>query len=131
MPAQSNMDSSNTTAASGPKTYIRLFLRASNLPTSIIAQGYRQPDTFARVSLVKPHQTSDVASPRSIPELPTGSPAVSHGDSLEEGEASDSDYVLPRAESQHGLVLDEKTEVRENLFCNSIWRVAFCQIIVL
>ena len=46
-----------------PTTRIRLYLRASNLPKSLIAQGYRQPDSFARVSVIAPRQDDDQALP--------------------------------------------------------------------
>jgi hypothetical protein len=54
------MDKTDTTeATAGPKTRIRLYLRASNLPKSLIAQGYRQPDSLARVSVVTPCRNDD------------------------------------------------------------------------
>lgn len=54
------MDKTNTDteATPGPKTRIRLYLRASNLP-KLIAQGYRQPDSLARVSVVTPRRNED------------------------------------------------------------------------
>ena len=42
-------------------TRIRLYLRASNLPR-LIAKGYRQTDSLARVSVIAPRQDGDEAS---------------------------------------------------------------------
>lgn len=43
-------------------TRIRLKLRASNLPRSLITQGYRQRGSSARVSVISPLQDDDEAS---------------------------------------------------------------------
>ncbi len=56
------MDQSiDATIGATPTTRIRLYLRASNLPRSFIAQGYRQPDSFARVSVIAPRQIDEEA----------------------------------------------------------------------
>ena len=46
--------SMDQSAIVGPTTQIHLYLRASNLPKSLTAQGYRQPDSLARVSVIDP-----------------------------------------------------------------------------
>lgn len=46
----------------GPTTRISLYLRASNLPKSLIAQGYRQPDSLARVSVIAPRKDGGEAT---------------------------------------------------------------------
>lgn len=57
--AMDQTDTDNTEAAPGPRTRIRLFLRASNLPKSLIAQGYLQPDSLARVSVINPRNEDE------------------------------------------------------------------------
>mmetsp|Transcript_41636 Transcript_41636/g.87328 ORF Transcript_41636/g.87328 Transcript_41636/m.87328 type:complete len:145 (+) Transcript_41636:69-503(+) len=53
--------SDETSQSGGPTTNIRLYLRASNLPKSIIQQ---HPDTLARISLVPPSSSSSSSSER-------------------------------------------------------------------
>ena len=91
--------------AAGPTTRIRLFLRASNLPKSLTAQGLRQPDTLARVSLVTPHH--DTAVPVATQEddgeqQKDGLPAV---DGSDENVCSE-----PSGHPHYDQILDE-TEV--------------------
>jgi len=51
--------------AGGPTTNIRLYLRASSLPKSLINQ---QPDTLARVSLISPQSSSQLPPPVPPPD---------------------------------------------------------------
>mmetsp|Transcript_3274 Transcript_3274/g.5063 ORF Transcript_3274/g.5063 Transcript_3274/m.5063 type:complete len:84 (-) Transcript_3274:76-327(-) len=68
----------------GPTTNIRLYLRASNLPKSIINQ---QPDTLARISLLHPQDSSQPQLPPPVP------PPGESGDGGAEGEVLDETEV--------------------------------------
>ncbi|KAL3778632.1 hypothetical protein HJC23_001581 [Cyclotella cryptica] len=58
--------STNATIRSAPTTRIRLYLRASNLPKSLIAQ---EPDSFAKVSIVSPRQNDEALAEEYVGEL--------------------------------------------------------------
>eukprot|EP00579_Thalassiosira_antarctica_P000165 CAMPEP_0201866306 /NCGR_PEP_ID=MMETSP0902-20130614/942_1 /ASSEMBLY_ACC=CAM_ASM_000551 /TAXON_ID=420261 /ORGANISM="Thalassiosira antarctica, Strain CCMP982" /LENGTH=671 /DNA_ID=CAMNT_0048391255 /DNA_START=92 /DNA_END=2107 /DNA_ORIENTATION=- len=72
----------------GPTTNIRLYLRASNLPKSIINQ---QPDTLARISLLHPQDSSQPQLPPPVP------PPGESGDGGAEGEVLDETEVVTKS----------------------------------
>ena len=60
----SSTDEVDDIITGGPTTNIRLYLRCSNLPKSIINQ---QPDTIARVSILPPPNSSQQQQEQALP----------------------------------------------------------------
>lgn len=96
----SSIDDQEVAVEGGPTTNIRLHLRASNLPKSILNQ---QPDTLARISLYSPQQQASDSNNGSADQLPTPVPVF---DDVTQGEEENGDSSL-----QDERVLDE-TEVK-------------------
>ena len=63
----SSTDEVDDIITGGPTTNIRLYLRCSNLPKSIINQ---QPDTIARVSILPPPNSSQQQEQALPPPVP-------------------------------------------------------------
>ena len=78
----SSKDEVDDIITGGPTTNIRLYLRCSNLPKSIINQ---QPDTIARVSILPPPNSSQQQQEQALPP-PVPPPAATDD---EDGDGGD------------------------------------------
>mmetsp|Transcript_24635 Transcript_24635/g.51582 ORF Transcript_24635/g.51582 Transcript_24635/m.51582 type:complete len:276 (+) Transcript_24635:164-991(+) len=115
-----------------PQTQIRLFLRASNLPKSMTARGYRQPDTLARVAILTPdhrrNEYSEGAADNTEAAFPPLDATFSSDNSSRENltfdEASHSCCEPSQLKTRHDQVMDQTEIVCK--CSNPRWTASFC-----